>query len=288
MPPVYAATAPEWLQTVKTLPVGTELAFWQPTPAEPNEIAVGERWYFKERGRPLIHGYGNFRRWETASLGDLFQRFGPATGYRTADELTRGIQALREGATLATFVGNVILSGFNEFDPPQNLAALGLEDLSIRFRYIRRPDPLAAALVKAPIGAEIAAEAPSSTGSAGRSGPTTGLIPSDWTRTVSQSANAPAFVYAFRFGKSNIWKVGWADDVQRRLDEANYHIPHEILDAQWRHAYQEPMPSRTRAYEMEQHMFEALAKFRTHKERLNCSEKDLVTAWVAMVRQNKR
>src|SRR5262245_50884953 len=137
MPPVYAATAPEWLQTVKTLPIGTELAFWQPTPAEPNEIAVGERWYFKERGRPLIHGYGNFRRWETASLGDLFQKFGPATGYRTADELTRGIQALREGATLATVVGNVILSGFNEFAPPQNLAALGLEDLSIRFRYIR-------------------------------------------------------------------------------------------------------------------------------------------------------
>jgi hypothetical protein len=62
MPPVYAATAPEWLQTVKTLPVGTEIAFWQATPAEPQRIAYGELWYFKERGRPLIHGFGLFRR----------------------------------------------------------------------------------------------------------------------------------------------------------------------------------------------------------------------------------
>ena len=71
MPPVYGHRAR--VVSNSQLPVGTELAFWQPTPAEPNEIAVGERWYFKERGRPLIHGYGNFRRWETASLGDFFK-----------------------------------------------------------------------------------------------------------------------------------------------------------------------------------------------------------------------
>ena len=140
MPPVYASTAPEWLETVRTLPVGTELAFWQPTPAEPKRIADGERWYFKEVGRPLIHGFGLFRRWERGSLADLFKRYGLATGYRTADELARGIQALREDASLATEVGNVILSGFNGFDPPRNLAALGLDDLSVRFRYIEAND----------------------------------------------------------------------------------------------------------------------------------------------------
>jgi len=143
MAAVYAATSPEWLRTIRTLPVGTELAFWQPTPAEPRRIAIGERWYFKERGRPLIHGFGLFQRWETGSLAELFQRYGSATGYQTANELALGIQVLREGANLATTVGNVVLVSFNEFDPPRSLAAFGLEDLSVRFRYIDGPDPLA-------------------------------------------------------------------------------------------------------------------------------------------------
>src|SRR5262245_44490739 len=108
MSSVYAATAPEWLQTIRTLPVGTELAFWQPTPAEPKRMAVGERWYFKERGRALICGFGLFKRWETGSLEALFQRYGSATGYPTAHELARGIRALREDASLATTVGNIV------------------------------------------------------------------------------------------------------------------------------------------------------------------------------------
>ena len=283
MPPVYAATAPEWLQTVRTLPVGTELAFWQPTPAEPKQIAVGDRWYFKERGRPLIHGFGLFRGWEMGSLADLFQRYGPATGYRTADELARGIQALREEANLTTMVGNVILSGFNGFDPPRSLATLGLEDLNVRFRYIEGTDPLASAVATTQIGPQAAAEVPSSVGDV-VDGPTTGVTPSDWTQFVEQSADVPAFVYALRFGTYNIWKVGWAVDVRKRLKLINDHIPHEVVKDQWKLVYAEPMTSKRRAYDIEQLVLKALEKCRTRGEQVKCSEKEFAAAWVSMLK----
>ena len=102
MPAVYASTAPEWLHSIRALPRGTELAFWQPTPREPSRITNGDRWYFKERGRPLIHGLGLFLRWETGSLADLFERYGPATGYRTAEDFARGIQVFQPNASLAS------------------------------------------------------------------------------------------------------------------------------------------------------------------------------------------
>lgn len=286
MPAVYASTAPEWLQTVRALPRGTELAFWQPTPHEPIRIAVGERWYFKERERPLVHGFGLFQRWETSSLASLFGRYGPATGYRTIDELARGIQTLRDDASLSTVVGNVVLSGFNGFDPPKNFDLLGLKRLRGSFSYIEGTDPLAPPVAATQMEANVVAEVLSSLNS-NVSGPTTGVTPSDGTWSVSQTADTPAFVYALRFGNHGIWKVGWTVNVRRRLKRINDYIPHEVVKDHWICVYQEPVPSRSRAFDMEQFLLNALEKYRTHGERVNCSEKTFAAAWVSMVIQHK-
>lgn len=280
MSAAYASTASEWLRTIRTLPVGAELAFWQPTPAEPKRIEVGERWYFKERGQPLVRGFGLFKRWETGTLGDLFRRYGPATGYRSAEDFIQGIRPFREDASLATLVGNVVLSDFKEFDPPKPLSSLGLDDLTIRFRYIDGDDPLASE------GLTAAAAAPSATtGAAGveGGGPTTGIVPSDWTRTIGQSADERAFVYGLRFGNRNIWKVGWAVHVGKRLKLINDHIPVEVIQEQWKLVYEEPMPSKRQAFAAEQRLLMMLQRWRTRGERVNCTEKEFAAAWLSTV-----
>jgi len=33
--------------------------------------------------------------------------------------------------------------------------------------------------------------------------------PASWTKEVTHEASGPAFTYAFRFGKRNVWKIGW-------------------------------------------------------------------------------
>lgn len=287
MPPVYAATAPEWLQTIRTLPKDTEIAFWQPTPAEPKRIALGERWYFKERGQPVIRGFGLFRGWEALTLSDLYRRYGTAAGYSSEDELVSGMQVFRGDASASTIVGNVRLIDFVEYEPPIHLTEVGLEDLTVRFRYLGDGDPLASTSNSSPEepsppSPEVVTHAPTE-----RSGPTTGITPTDWTRSVGHSSEGAAFTYALRFSGYDIWKIGWTVDVKKRLRLINDHIPSEIVKGKWSCIFAEPMSSKRRAYEMEQFVLNSLSDYRTQGERLNCPEKELSSVWLNMIQYKK-
>lgn len=57
--------------------------------------------------------------------------------------------------------------------------------------------------------------------------PTTGPRPSEWT-SVMRRKDGPASTYAFRFGDTDLWKIGFAARVEARLQEVNRHVPVEL------------------------------------------------------------
>jgi hypothetical protein len=115
-------------------------------------------------------------------------------------------------------------------------------------------------------------------GSAAAPRATTGPPPSSWEGTVTR-VTGPASTYAFRFGTSDIWKIGFAADVADRLRQINQHVPTELLDAAWMEAKRHVWPSAERAYALEQAVLRHLHMYRTLFERVGCSEAVIDRAW---------
>jgi len=142
MSAVYASTTRSWFEHLSRL-LPKRAAFWQPTPARPAQIAVGERWYFKELGAPQLLGYGEFFGWERLSVRELFARYGSASGYDSERELIAAFRAFNPALGSDSEIGNVVLESFTPFPTPVPLRAVGLEDLSVRFVYLGEQDPIA-------------------------------------------------------------------------------------------------------------------------------------------------
>jgi putative restriction endonuclease len=139
---VYASTTRTWFDALAHLRP-ERVAFWQPTPARPSRIELGELWYFKELGSPQILGFGEYVGWERSTVASLFGKYGLATGYATGAELLAAFRAFNPDFELNTEIGNVILENFTPLDPPVALSSVGLDDLSVRFAYIDDDDPIA-------------------------------------------------------------------------------------------------------------------------------------------------
>lgn len=113
--------------------------------------------------------------------------------------------------------------------------------------------------------------------------PTTGPTPNSWTGSTGRDVDRRAFTYAFRFGNTEVWKIGHAVDVSERLKQVNQHIPTEIISQQWRPVMQHAWNSEVDAHGMEQRVFKALAEHRTAGERVRCHERVLMSAWMLAI-----
>jgi predicted GIY-YIG superfamily endonuclease len=110
-----------------------------------------------------------------------------------------------------------------------------------------------------------------------RSVPTTGPKPSAWTAEVAHDPNAEAWTYLMRFGNRDVWKVGHTQDLERRLEELNLHVPYEALNERWALVLTQRWENSVLAYEAEQRILAHLQMYRTVGERLVCSEGVVVT-----------
>jgi hypothetical protein len=118
----------------------------------------------------------------------------------------------------------------------------------------------------------------------GRLGETLGLMrpgprPTAGTAMVVRAADVPAWTYAMRWGNHNLWKIGWADNPADRLLDLNRHIPEKFSRDIWRVAYQQPWPTRDRAYEVEQMVHQGLRQFFVGSERFECTEAQFKQVW---------
>lgn len=109
--------------------------------------------------------------------------------------------------------------------------------------------------------------------------PTTGPLPTSWTGTTGRDVNREAFTYAFRFGNSDIWKIGHAVDIIERIKQVNLHVPSEVIPNAWKAIYQQKWSDEIEAHTMEQHVLESLKVYRTIGERVRCTESDIIVAW---------
>lgn len=107
---------------------------------------------------------------------------------------------------------------------------------------------------------------------------TTGPPPSTWEGKLTR-VTGPASTYAFRFGTSDIWKIGFAAEVEDRLWQINQHVPTELLGAAWIEAKHQRWPNAELAYALEQAVLRRLHAHRTLFERVGCSQGVLESAW---------
>ncbi|NKK72781.1 hypothetical protein GFM13_20840 [Rhizobium leguminosarum bv. viciae] len=107
----------------------------------------------------------------------------------------------------------------------------------------------------------------------------TGPKPRSEGYVVAEPAEGTAWTYGLRFGKRNVWKIGWATDVDGRCDDINQHIPTELGLEHWSVALRQRMMSRDTAYAMEQRILELLVDNRRGYERVHCLRSELDSAW---------
>lgn len=110
-------------------------------------------------------------------------------------------------------------------------------------------------------------------------GPTKGPRPTNYTALISRTMGEPSWTYALRYGASDLWKIGHAQNVDARIAEVNKHIPHELTGDRWQPFARVRWPDSLAAYEMEQRLFAALSEKRTQGERVRCPAEDLIAAW---------
>ncbi|MBB3139147.1 hypothetical protein FHS26_006933 [Rhizobium pisi] len=108
---------------------------------------------------------------------------------------------------------------------------------------------------------------------------TTGPRPSGAGYEVNPPVGGEAWTYGLRFGKRDVWKIGWATDVDGRCTDINQHIPIELGLEQWGVVLRQRMNSRDAAYDMEQRVLELLANKRKGYERVHCSRSEIDSAW---------
>ena len=288
MTSLYHLTQPELFQTLRSTHQGARVAFWQPTPKHPRKIASGERWYFKEAGRPLILGFGLYSGWEKISPAALFDKYGSRSGSPTLEGLIQALRKHKPSISPNTGVGNVVLDNFTAFNRPLPLNELGLKDLNVSMEYLSEGDPVAPYVASLATGHGTeggeerisSSDIPSDAPAVSQPGPTVGPVPSEWRGEVSRSSDGEALTYAIRFGSYDIWKVGWTKNVSKRLREINAHIPSEILNADWKVEFQQKWNGAEKAYEMEQKVLAELTDKRTQGERLKCSESEFLSGWL--------
>jgi hypothetical protein len=92
-----------------------------------------------------------------------------------------------------------------------------------------------------------------------------------------------AFVYVLNFQESDIFKIGWAFDVEARAKDINQHIPSEILQRQWEIFLWRKFPDQFQAYAAEQSLLQGpLRKYWTKGERVKIGAGKLRAMWTGL------
>lgn len=109
-----------------------------------------------------------------------------------------------------------------------------------------------------------------------------GPPPSEWSAITSRT-DGPTATYLFRFGNSDIWKIGISQNPRQRLNALNFSVPFELLRQNWDIVLEQRWPSGAAAYEMEQAILDQIGRRQTQNERFRCAEKEITRLWNAYV-----
>lgn len=112
-----------------------------------------------------------------------------------------------------------------------------------------------------------------------------GPPPSLWSAIVSRS-DGPTALYAFRFGHSNVFKLGISQNPESRLASLNFSVPDELLGRNWQLFDTHWFENGLSAYTVEQTL---LKKFDSHKnERVQALSRQVTAAFENLRGQTKQ
>lgn len=114
-----------------------------------------------------------------------------------------------------------------------------------------------------------------------RDGGTFGPPPVSFTASLQREAMREAHTYVFRFGATDVWKIGWTHDLGERLRNVNAHVPHEVLGQTWQAHWHQTWATAAQAHAMEQRVLAAFPMAERTGERIRCPEDQLLGIWFA-------
>jgi len=115
--------------------------------------------------------------------------------------------------------------------------------------------------------------------------PSRGPVPSSWKETVERDVDGEGHTYLLRFGSSDVWKIGWTSDPERRLREINSHIPVGYIDERWAVHSRRAWPSKQQAFAAEQSFIDRMYRHSVGGEQFSASEAEILDAWRSVTAQ---
>jgi hypothetical protein len=109
--------------------------------------------------------------------------------------------------------------------------------------------------------------------------PSRGIVPSSGSYEVHKEQKEEAFVYLMRFGKRDVWKLGYSTRLKERRDELNKHIPSKVTGEEWSIYRQQPTSSPQDAFALEQTLIQAITSYSLGGEMFQCPEKIIADLW---------
>lgn len=106
-----------------------------------------------------------------------------------------------------------------------------------------------------------------------------GPPPSFGKRTYVRTPANRSYTYVFHYSNLTIWKIGYSDDLENRLQEINTHLPKEYTGDEWTLENYQEWPTADDAYNMEQTLLELLKDYRGDGERVFCPRELLMEMW---------
>ncbi len=113
--------------------------------------------------------------------------------------------------------------------------------------------------------------------------PSKGIAPSNGERNFLVKEKEFGYVYAFRFGKRDVWKIGNSYNPDERLDQVNKHIPDVVLNEKWAIYARQKLQSAKQAFDIETQMKEAMKSYSIGGEMFSCKEQILNDKWEKIV-----
>jgi hypothetical protein len=249
----------------------TPINFWTPTPWRMTRLSPGDRLYFMRKA-PIrkIGGFGVFEQYLETTPVEAWERWGVGNGVEDYDEFLSKMSSYAEsrsvsgGVTSNSLIGNIVLVGATFFDEHEYID-LDNTDLSFPRQIVK--------FKTFPLHSDLLATAKRSETGDTR---TTGPVPrsSGYTVSPKDPQITRAFTYIARFGITQVYKIGYSEDLDNRLRTLNQHIPSSEIDIpQWRMVYARENTSAL-AQQLEQDILKKkLDAYRTEGERVYCRAK---------------
>lgn len=113
--------------------------------------------------------------------------------------------------------------------------------------------------------------------------PSRGPAPTTGERSFTVEARDYGYVYAFRFSKRNVWKIGNSYNPDQCIEHLNCNIPYQATGERWEPYGKQRLSSPEQAYEIEQRAIQGLAQYSIGGEMFECEETIFKAAWTKIV-----